>query len=240
METATGDDLLKTQVHGLASPSQQRASSPLSRRADVPDPAPASARCSSWRTGSDSELQPEWSAEAVVKPFSVTRLSADRRSIMKTYRGIDPYRRQLREVEALQLAGRWGIAVPKVLATGAEADEPWTIFSVVPGSVHPVRTGQDVRRYLRNVRNLTARLEAHTVEVTPGVGWSQPYSETPSKNRQFMIGQLTDRCRTYVWWSALCARLSIVEADPTVYLHGDLKAEHFLMTADEVHVVDWE
>lgn len=235
-----GDDLLKTEVEDPGSPSQQKASSPLSQRADAPDPAPASVRCSSLRAGKDSDLRVEWSADAVVKPFSVTRWSADRRRILKTYRGIDPYRRQLSEAEALQLATRWGIAVPRVLATGFHVDGPWTIFSAVPGSVHPVRTGQSVRRYLQQVRNLTAGLAAHAVGVTPGVGWCQPFGESPSGNRQFMLGQLTDRCRTHAWWSTLHARLSSVEADPTVYLHGDLKAEHFLVTDNEVHVVDWE
>jgi hypothetical protein len=72
------------------------------------------------------------------------------------------------------------------------------------------------------------------------VGWRQSYGEIPSGNRQFMLEQLTDRCRTYVWWKPLYARLLVVETDPTVYLHGDLKAEHFLVTDNEVHVVDWE
>lgn len=234
------DNLPQMRVEDPGSPSQQKASNPLSRRADVPDPASASARCSNWRPESDSDLRLEWSTEAVVKPFSVTRWSVDRHRILKTYRGIEPRRRQLAEAEALQLAARWGIAVPRVRATGTHADEPWTIFSVVPGSVHPVRTGQDIRRYLRHARNLTARLEAHSVGLTPGVGWSRPGSEIPTGNRQFMVGQLADRCRTYSWWSAMYARLSIVEADPSVYLHGDLKAEHFLVTDNEVHVVDWE
>ncbi|MET7278840.1 aminoglycoside phosphotransferase family protein [Kribbella sp. NPDC005582] len=234
-------DLRRMQVQGPSSSSQQKPNSPMSRRADVPDPAPASARCSSRRTEADWDMRGlEWSTEAVVKPFSVTRWSIDRHSILKIYRGIEPHRRQLGEAEALQLATRWGIAVPKVIATCAHVDEPWSIFSVVPGSVRPVRTDQDVERYLRHVRNLTARLEAQAVGLTPGIGWSQRGGEIASGNRRFMVDQLADRCRTYPWWSTLHARLSIVEADPIVYLHGDLKAEHFLVTDNEAHAVDWE
>ncbi|MFC9693298.1 phosphotransferase family protein [Kribbella sp. NPDC056951] len=219
--------------------SPRDAGSPLSQRAGVLVPAPASARCSKQIGVSDwAELLPGVRRE-VVKPLSIMRWG-DPGWVWKVYRGFEPYERLGREAEAVRMAAGWGIAVPRVLATGLHEDGPWSVFSVVPGTRRPLRSEHDVRRHLRDVRRLVETLGANSVGLAPGAGWAKSSSDAPTGHRQFLLEQLSERCRAYEWWGALHRSLLIIESEPTVYLHGDMKAEHFLIAEDAAHVVDWE
>ncbi|WP_165556125.1 aminoglycoside phosphotransferase family protein [Kribbella pittospori] len=180
-----------------------------------------------------------YDGDQILKPLSITRSSTDRRSMLKVYRGIEPRERQRREVDALTRVGRWGIAVPEVLAAGRRLDEYWSIFRVVPGDARITRTDVDVRAYLCDVRALAARLAAASNQLAPGAGWEPSLSDPPD-HRQYLLDQLSPRCRRYDWWTELIGELRVVDSEPAVYLHGDLKAEHFLLAEHETYVVDWE
>src|SRR5262249_52391782 len=148
---------------------------PPSQWVDVLIPVSASARCSIRTEGALVTPQStfgstKYNGDQTVKPLSITRSSADRRSMLKVYRDIEPRERQRREVDALTRVGRWGIAVPEVLAVGLHLDECWSIFSVVPGHPRITRTDADVRAYLCDVRALAARLAAASNQLPPGAG----------------------------------------------------------------------
>ncbi len=182
-----------------------------------------------WTGGSDAPC---------VKPLSITQWSADRRSILKVYRGVEPSERQAREINALVEAARWGISVPAIHGYGIHEGRPWIVTGAVPGVARPIRTDGDVRRHVRQVRALTGQLQGLPGWLAPGTGWSRTH--VVSSHRRLLLMQLSERCRGYAWWEALSAALLLVEANRTVYLHGDLKAEHFVDAGDVVYVVDWE
>ncbi|WP_405060315.1 aminoglycoside phosphotransferase family protein [Kribbella sp. NBC_01505] len=227
-------------LRSLMNQSPRNARSPLIQRAGVLIPASASACCSKQIGVYDWKELLSGMRREVVKPFSILRWLGGPGWVWKVYRGIEPHERQRRESEAVLIAAGWGIAVPTVLATGLHEDGPWSVFSVVPGTRRPLRSEHDVRQHLQDVRGLTETLGANSIGLAPGDGWAESSSEGPTGHRQFLLEQLSERCRAYEWWGDLCGSLLVVDSERTVYLHGDLKAEHFLIAEDAIHVVDWE
>lgn len=184
-----------------------------------------------------------WSGEPrtkSVKPFSIMQWSTDHESIRKIYRGVDPQQRQQREIEALEMAPRWGLLVPEVLASGMQGALAWTIMRAVPGMPCGTRTDRNIEQYLNRAHALMQHLEQVSFALAPGPGWRRAESEAPEGSGDYLLDQLSERCRRRAWWAELGASVPRLEVDPTVYLHGDLKPEHLLVDGDDVYVVDWE
>jgi hypothetical protein len=56
----------------------------------------------------------------------------------------------------------------------------------------------------------------------------------------FLLDQLSPRCQLRPWWAALSEALQLLDSQPVVHLHGNLKPEHLLVDNGKLHVVDWE
>jgi Phosphotransferase enzyme family len=177
---------------------------------------------------------------AAVKPYSRTQRSLDGGSLLKIYLGIDPRGRRRREAEALVIAGHSGLSVPAVLATGDGEGCSWTLFRILPGNPCTTGTKDGIRHYLAHVLAVADRLHRSAAGLRPGPGWTADEQEVPVTQRQFLLEQLTARCRQKPWWPELEEALEPINASPTVYLHGDLKPEHLLVDSERLHVVDWE
>ena len=177
---------------------------------------------------------------AAVKPYSRNQRSLDGGSLLKVYLGIDPRGRRRRETEALAIAAGSGFSVPAVLATGDDEDRSWTLFRILPGNPCTTGTKDGIRHYLAHVLAVADRLHRSAAGLRPGPGWRVGEQGAPVTQRQFLLDQLTARCRQKPCWKGLEEALEPVNALPTVYLHGDLKPEHLLVDGERLHVVDWE
>jgi len=174
-----------------------------------------------------------------VKPFSLTCRSVDGRSLLKVYRGIQPPIRRDHETEALRLAAEWSLPVPRVLATGTGRRTAWTVFRAVDGVPGDITTRDGVRSFISRTRTTAQLLQDRARGLAPGLGWA-PTPGPPISNSDFLLDQFSDRCRQRNWWTELEAVIKSINLDPTVYLHGDFKPEHFLANRGRLHVVDWE
>lgn len=177
---------------------------------------------------------------ASVKPYAMTRRAVDGGSLLKVYAGIDPEGRRHREAETVRRAARWGLSVPEVMATGRCDGGSWSVFRMLPGVPCGVGTARAIEEYIDHVLGLTDSLHRSSPDLNPGSGWSGERGRRPATQRQFLLDQLSQRCRQQPWWAALAEALRPLESHPVVYLHGDLKPEHLLVHDHQLSVVDWE
>ncbi|MEU8999289.1 aminoglycoside phosphotransferase family protein [Streptomyces caniferus] len=176
---------------------------------------------------------------AVRKPYCRTRFATDGSTLLKVYLGIEPEGRRLREAATIERAALRGISVPAVLATGNDEAGSWTAFQALSGAPCSTGTHKATEKYLSHVVAVSGRLHRPTAGATPGSGWEVRRS-TPVSSRRFLLEQFSPRCQWLPWWSVLNEALQPVDSHPVVYLHGDLKPEHFLVDGERLHVVDWE
>ena len=176
---------------------------------------------------------------SIAKPYAMTRRAVDGGSLLKVYVGVDPEGRRHREADTVRRAARWGLSVPEVLATGMCDAGSWSVFRMLPGVPCGVRTDRAIEEYIDHVVGLTDKLHRSSPELTPGSGWSGE-GRSPAPQHQFLLDQLSPRCRKRSWWAALAEALQPLESHPVVYLHGDLKPEHLLVDDYQLSVVDWE
>lgn len=191
-------------------------------------------------TGSGIERRYGPFGPATVKPYSRTLRSLDGGSLLKTYVGIDPRGRRRREAEALVIAADSGFSVPAVLATGDYEDRSWTLFRVFPGNPCTIGTQAGIQHYLAHILAVADGLHRPADGLRPGLGWTVSEQDVPVTQQQFLLEQLTARCRQKPWWTELEDALEPINASPTVYLHGDLKPDHLLVDGERLHIVDWE
>lgn len=173
------------------------------------------------------------------KPLSVAWWACDKAALLKVYRGIEPLARRNRETQALALARRWGIAVPAVRVTGEEAGSCWALIDAVSGTDTPLASPGGVESFVQHMLRLTTALHGRTALGGPGAGWLPTHGNRLT-NSGALLQQLSHRCRLQPWWPELAQALTTVDDAPCVYLHGDIKPEHFLPSGRVVHVVDWE
>ncbi|THA83292.1 aminoglycoside phosphotransferase family protein [Streptomyces sp. A0592] len=176
---------------------------------------------------------------ATAKPHSTTRRAVDGSALLKVYVGIDPEGRRRREAETVGRAVLRGLSAPVVLATGEGVAGSWTVFSMLPGTPCSIGAHEVVEEYIGHVLDVSGRLHQPAVDLTPGSGWERRQAGSVSQ-RQFLLDQLTSRCRRRPWWAVLEGFLHPLDSQPVVYLHGDLKPEHLLVDGERLHVVDWE
>lgn len=176
---------------------------------------------------------------ATVKPYSSTQRAVDGGSLLKFYVGVDPEGRRQREAETVWRAAHWGLSVPEVLATGRCEAGSWSVFRMLPGVPCGVRTSRGIEEYVSHVLDLSHSIHRSSPSVTPGPGWSGERGR-PTPQHQFLLDQLSPRCRLRPWWAALAEALQPLESHPVVHLHGDLKPEHLLVDDHQLGVVDWE
>ncbi|WP_055699762.1 aminoglycoside phosphotransferase family protein [Streptomyces silaceus] len=176
---------------------------------------------------------------AIAKPYAMTQRAVDGGSLRKVYLGVDPEGRRHREADTVRRAAHCGLSVPEVLATGRCDAGSWSVFRVLPGVPCGVRTDRVIEEYIDHVIRLRDRLHQSSLDLTPGSGWSSERG-SPSTQPQFLLDQLSPRCRERPWWAALAEALQPLESHPVVYLHGDLKPEHLLIDGHQLSVVDWE
>jgi hypothetical protein len=176
---------------------------------------------------------------AIVKPNSITRWARDGSSLLKIYRNIAPHERRRRELDALHIAAGWGLSVPPVVATSEQDDHAWTVFGTVPGSPCSIRTDREVRDFVQHTIEVTRQVHREIDAAHTGPGW-QWHGEPRGSNRDYLLDQLSSRCRKLPWWRDLESALAPCDGLPTVYLHGDLKPEHLLVDGCRLYVVDWE
>ncbi|WP_306369395.1 phosphotransferase family protein [Nocardiopsis sp. CC223A] len=173
------------------------------------------------------------------KPFSRTFTNASGTAFLKEYRGIEPSLRQEREVIATARADGLGVSVPEVLGAGSTDSTMWTVFRHLPGHVGTVRTRNGLNAFVEQVIELGRRIHPAPPGTPPGAGWNRSADDAPT-HRGFLMGQFSSRARARPWWDDLGTALESLALEPVVYLHGDLKAEHFISSGDRVSVVDWE
>jgi hypothetical protein len=188
--------------------------------------------------------QPDWASLLPLtllhdKPLSTMWTAPARKALLKVYRQLEPRARRDREVDALALAGQWGLSVPAVRGIGDLGTSSWMLLDLVPGQPCRIGTADEVERYIWHAAALTSVLRTRSADLRPGNGWVQSRRDYMS-HKEFLVDQLSPRCRAQTWWSALCNALSPLDEEQTVYLHGDIKPEHLLVGEDDVHVVDWE
>ncbi|MGW0841424.1 aminoglycoside phosphotransferase family protein [Streptomyces sp. NPDC002787] len=176
---------------------------------------------------------------ASVKPYAMMQRAVDGGSLLKVYAGVDPEGRRHREADAVRRAAHWGLSVPEVLATGRCDAGSWSVFRMVPGVPCGVSTDRAIEEYIDHVLGLTGRLHRSSPDLAPGSGWSDERG-SPATQYQFLLDQLSPRCRERPWWAALAEALQPLESHPVVYLHGDLKPEHLMVDDHQLSVVDWE
>lgn len=172
------------------------------------------------------------------KPLSTIWKAPAKGTLLKVYRQLEPHARRDREVEALALAGRWGLPVPSVRGTGG-MNSPWVRLDLVPGTSCAISTADEVERYIRLATALMSTLRSRSLDLRPGSGWELS-SQNSASHLAHLLGQLSPRCRRESWWPALSDALSTLNEEQTVYLHGDIKPDHFLVGKHGIHVVDWE
>ncbi|MGI5490984.1 phosphotransferase [Microtetraspora malaysiensis] len=74
--------------------------------------------------------------------------------------------------------------------------------------------------------------------TAPGDGWEDV--RTVSRISDHLVGMFRARVRETSWWPELRSRLSDLDGEPLVHLHGDIKPEHILVDDGVVHFVDRE
>lgn len=173
------------------------------------------------------------------KPLSATWWACDGEALLKVYRSIEPFERRNREVRALVLARTWGVPAPAVRAAGAEGGVCWALIDAVDGTASRLASREDVEAFVQRTLWLTALLRGRRVLGGPGAGWL-PLRGGGLTNSAALLDQLSKRCRSRTWWPQLCQALAALDGEGCVYLHGDIKPEHFLRSGSTVHVVDWE
>lgn len=176
---------------------------------------------------------------ATVKPYAMTQRAVDGGSLLKVYAVVDPEGRRHREADTIRRAAHWGLSVPEALATGRCDAGSWSVFRMLPGVPCGVHTDRAIEEYIDHVIRLTDRLHRSSLDLTPGSGWSGERG-SPTTQPQFLLDQLSPRCRERPWWATLAEALQPLESHPVVYLHGDLKPEHLLVDDYQLSVVDWE
>jgi aminoglycoside phosphotransferase (APT) family kinase protein len=158
---------------------------------------------------------------------------------LKEYRGITPSLRQEREVIAMARAGSLGVGVPEVLGAGATDATVWTVFRHLPGHAGTVKTRDGLSTFIEQFIELGRRIHLAPPGTQPGAGWNRSTDDAPT-HRDLLMCQFSAHARAQPWWDDLDAALGSLALGPVVYLHGDLKAEHFISNGDHVSVVDWE
>jgi aminoglycoside phosphotransferase (APT) family kinase protein len=173
------------------------------------------------------------------KPLSLMWGACDGAAVLKVYRGLEPVERRDREAQALALARGWGIPAPAVRDAGAEEHYSWLLLDAV-GTASPLRAALDaIDCFVRRTLALTAALQRRPAPGGAGPGWL-PRNRESQSNSQALLNQLSARCAERDWWTRLSDSLAPLDDEPTTYLHGDIKPEHFLDDGYAVHVVDWE
>lgn len=173
------------------------------------------------------------------KPFSRTFVNSKHTVFLKEYRGITPSLRQVREAIALSEAARLGVVVPNLLGAGATGNAAWTLLRHVSGQVGAVAPQSDLSSFVGRVVGLGRLLHLRALHTQPGPGWS-PSAEDSWTNHAYLMGRFSPRTRAEPWWEDLSEAIEATDLGPVVYLHGDLKAEHFIVDHHRVAVVDWE
>ncbi|SDH42330.1 Phosphotransferase enzyme family protein [Sinosporangium album] len=174
----------------------------------------------------------------VVKPFSLNFRNAEGSAILKIYRGIDPVRRQEREIQALSSAFKCGLKTPQVLEAERLGPDAWVLVTVVPGRPLTLGKSVDMEEYLHYVQALTRALADQQPPAAPGAGWG--HNHDFHSTSEYLTGMLSARARRTSWWLELCSKLADLDGAPLVHLHGDVKPEHILVEAGRMYVVDWE
>lgn len=172
-----------------------------------------------------------------VKPFSLTFRTIDQTVIIKVYRDITPVMRQQRECDALRIAPTLGLKVPRVLDTGHIDAQPWTAFELVPGDAGNLNNSG--RQFLAQAASVMTTLHHHVNATGAGAGWTG-VADPRRSNSEHLMSQLSPRASTMPWWPTISEKINELDQQSTVYLHGDLKAEHILTTSAGLCVVDWE
>jgi tRNA A-37 threonylcarbamoyl transferase component Bud32 len=173
------------------------------------------------------------------KPFSRTYTNESDTVFLKEYRGITPSLRQEREGIAIARASELGVGVPQILGARATESTAWTVFRYLPGDRGTVETRDGLSTFVEQVIELGHRIHVAPPDARPGAGWNRSAEDT-STHGDFLMGQFSSAARAQPWWNDLGAAVGSLALGPVVYLHGDLKAEHFISSGDHVSVVDWE
>lgn len=159
--------------------------------------------------------------------------------LLKEYLVIASEARQEREALAIAGAERLGVNVPKILGAGTTESTAWTLFQLLPGSPGSLRPGQSLINFVNQVVDLGTELHSRALDAAPGTGWFVSEKEEWTQ-REFLMSQFSPSASSRPWWSDLDRTLEATDLGPVVYLHGDLKAEHFIVDHHRVAVVDWE
>jgi hypothetical protein len=173
------------------------------------------------------------------KPLSATWWACDGLAVLKVYRLIEPLERRNRETQALMLARGWGVLVPAVRATGAEDGVCWALVDAVSGAASRLASREDIEAFVQHTFWLTGILRHRRALGGPGTGWL-PVCGHRLTNSAALLDQLSKRCWSRAWWPELGQVLAVLDDEDCVYLHGDIKPDHFLCSDSGVHVVDWE
>lgn len=159
-------------------------------------------------------------------------------AFIKLYLDHAPATRARREFSALQIAHDLDLAVPEALEVGEAERYAWTVVRVVPGSGLGLRDGADLDLFLRHAIAWVAALQGAVPQVPTGPGW--PSDERDLWDEKLLVRQLSSRAQGMRWWPSLRSALSVVDAQPTVLLHGDVKPEHLIVSDQRAFLVDWE
>src|SRR5699024_7237522 len=155
--------------------------------------------------------------------------------LLKEYLVIASEARQEREALAIAGAERLGVNVPKILGAGTTESTAWTLFQLLPGSPGSLRPGQSLINFVNQVVDLGTELHSRALDAAPGTGWFVSEKEEWTQ-REFLMSQFSPSASSRPWWSDLDRTLEATDLGPVVYLHGDLKAEHFIVDHHRVAV----
>lgn len=173
------------------------------------------------------------------KPLSAMWYVRDGNTMFKLYRSIEPLERRNREILALGLASQWGIHAPTVRAAGSTDGFSWALMDAISGTPSLLASPTDIEAFVQRTLWLTGILRSRRVVGGPGSGWLPTPGERLS-NSGSLLQQMSERCCSQPWWPELSHALTALDVEECVYLHGDIKPEHFLCSGPMVHVVDWE
>jgi hypothetical protein len=171
------------------------------------------------------------------KPLSTMWGACGGEAVLKVYWRIAPAERRDREAQALALARGWGVPAPAVRESGSEEDYSWLLLDAV--AITAPQGTDTLRAFVQRTLALTVVLQQRPEPACAGPGWLSPEGSGQS-NSDALLDQLSARCAGQAWWDRLSGSLATLNDEPPVYLHGDIKPEHFLDDGHAVHVVDWE
>lgn len=134
-----------------------------------------------------------------VKPHSRTRRAMDGSALLKVYVEIDPEGRRRREADTVGRAVLRGVSAPAVLATGKGEAGAWTVFRMLPGTPCSIGAHEAIEEYIGHVLDVSGRVHQPAVDLTPGFGWERRQAG-PVSQHQFLLDQLSSRCRGRSWW----------------------------------------